>query len=126
MCSLDLERFHLSQAKINKSPQKQQPPRHKRGEKFLKGPIPYRWLSKAAEQGGKTLHVAIALWFLAGLKRTWTISLSRRTLEDFGVNRHSSYRGLKKLENIGLVSVVRRPGCLPKVTILDSENGNLA
>ena len=97
------------------------PPRHKPGEKFLKGPIPWAWLAKAAHQSGKALHVAIALWFLAGVKRKRTVALSGAVLRTLGVNRHSGYRGLAALEQAGLVSVERHPGRNPLVTILDAE-----
>ncbi len=93
------------------------PPRHRPGEKFLKGPIPWNWLSSAAREPGKALHVAIVLWLLAGIKRTRTIALSGSVLRGLGVNRHSGYRGLGSLEAAGLVSVVRHPGRNPVVTI---------
>ena len=35
-------------AKVSRHPINQVLPRHKRGEKFLKGPIPWNWLTKAA------------------------------------------------------------------------------
>ena len=94
------------------------PPRHRAGEKFLKGPIPWNWLAAAARQPGKALHVAIVLWFFAGVKRTGTVALSGAALRGFGVNRHAGYRGLAVLERAGLVSVARHPGRMPVVTIL--------
>lgn len=95
-------------------------PRHKAGERFLKGPIPWIWLSTAAELPGKALHVAIVVWFLAGVKRSRTVALSGSMLRGFGVKRHSGYRGLASLEQAGLVSVSRQSGRNPVVTILDA------
>ena len=43
-------------------------PRHRPGGHFLKGPIAWDWLCVAANQSGKALHVAIALWFLVCVK----------------------------------------------------------
>jgi hypothetical protein len=101
------------------------PPRHKQGEKFLKGPIPWSWLATAAQQPGRALHVAIALWFLAGMKRTRTVSLSGLVLRALGVNRHAGYRGLAALERAGLVAVIRQPGRNPVVTLQDvGETGD--
>lgn len=99
-----------------------QQPRHEihtriRG-KFLKGPISLGWLSAAAILPGKTLHVGIALWFLAGLSRSATVALSGRVLRLLGVHRHSGYRGLIHLEQSGLVSVVRHSGRNPIITLL--------
>ncbi len=90
----------------------------KRGKMFIKGPIPLGWITKAAGGGGKTLHVAIALWFLAGLKRSHTVALPQSKLRLFGVSRQASYRALCRLENAGLVSVARHPGRNPIVRIL--------
>jgi len=101
------------------SPNETKLPRHRLGEKFLKGPIPLLWLAAAAKQPGRALHVGIAVWFLAGIKRNAVIALSSSILVSFGVNRHAVYRGLKALERAGLVSVVRKPGRLPQVTLLD-------
>ena len=94
-------------------------PRHKLGEEFLKGPIPWRWLSMAAQLPGKALHVANALWFIAGIKKTRTIALSGKILKNMGINRNAAYRGLTALEETGLVSVIRRNGCNPVVTLND-------
>jgi hypothetical protein len=89
-----------------------------RGEWFLKGPVPWFWLSQAAVLPGRALHVGIALWLLAGMRKSATVSLSRRVLNDLGVSRHSGYRALKLLEGARLVAVSRRRGRLSRVTLL--------
>ena len=95
-------------------------PRHKVGQKFLKGPIPLDWLSLAATQPGKTLHVALALWFWVGLRKSCEVALSMAWLrKTFGMNRYAGYRGLAMLERAGLVSVVRHQGRKSLVTLLD-------
>ncbi len=101
------------------------PPRHKTHEKFLKGPIPWCWLQAAAETGRRTkaLHVAVAVWFLAGIGRSRTVRLPRTILRCMGVQRDAARRGLAALEAASLVSVTRPPGCAPIVTILDYPNG---
>lgn len=99
-------------------------PKHKNGEKFLKGPIPWdRWLSIAAKGSGrgKSLHVAMALWFLAGMNNKATVTLSGTVLKDLGVKRNAAYRGLNALERAGLVSVIRHNGRSPIVTILEQK-----
>jgi len=87
-------------------------------KKFIKGPIPFDWITKAAKAKGKTLHVGIALWFLVGVKRSRQVALSRSTLKQFGVGRQASYRALSRLESAGLLSVDRHPGRNPIMTIL--------
>ena len=94
-------------------------PRHKAGQKFLKGPIPLNWLSTAARQPGKACHVALGLWFWVGVKKSCEVALSMSWLKAiFGVSRYSGYRGLAALEKVGLVSVVRHRGRKPVVTVL--------
>ena len=93
--------------------------RSTRLKKFIKGPIPLAWITKAAGVEGKTLLFALALQYLAGLKRSRTVALSHSTQSLFGVGRHAFYRALLKLEEMGLISVDRHVGRSPVVTILD-------
>ena len=97
-------------------------PRHKQGERFLRGPIPWLWLCSAARQKGRAFHVAIALWFLAGLTSRRTIPLSNKVLKAFGVDRFAKSRALKTLEKANLISVERHAGRNPIVTILEFDN----
>ncbi len=117
----DPDRFRLP-SEMTSSPIRRpaKPPRHRSGEKFLKGPIPWSWLAKAAKQPGKALHVAVALWFWAGVKRSRQVPLSTAQLLKLGANRFSGYRGLKALERVGLVSVIRKQGRHSIVTLLES------
>jgi hypothetical protein len=100
---------------------KAKPPRPAPGEKFLKGPIPWSWLSNGSSLKGHALHVGIALWFLAGIKRSQSVALSNSVLQDLGVSRYSGYRALQSLESAGLISVDRHTGRNPVVTILDTR-----
>jgi hypothetical protein len=97
------------------------PPRHRAGEKFLKGPIPMSWLTLAAGLPGKALQVAVELWYWAGIKKSREVALSARWLSKMGVDRFSAYRGLAALEKSGLVSVLRHRGRKPIVTLLDAS-----
>jgi DNA-binding transcriptional ArsR family regulator len=103
---------------------KDRPPRHIPGEKFLKGPVPLTWLARAGQLPGKVVQVGIGLWFLAGLKHTRTVSLSSALLRSFGVDRSAKRRALGWLEQAGLISVERRPGRNPRVTLLDASNSD--
>jgi len=84
------------------------------------------WLSKAARLKGQALHVGMALWFLAGIKRNGTVALASSVVEDLGVSRYSEYRALRELEDAGLITVDRHTGRNPVVTILDAQEGNAA
>jgi hypothetical protein len=94
-------------------------PRHRPGEKFLKGPIPLKWLTLAASLPGKALHVAIALWFQGGVEKSATIRLNLSRLQVFGVERSAGSRALERLSARRLVTVAHRRGCAPIVTILE-------
>jgi hypothetical protein len=119
---MDLQRLSLPNRKITSNfKEKIKKTRYKKGEKFLKGPIPWDWLSKASQNPGKSLNVALAVWFLSGLNRSSTISLSGSVLRGLGVKRHAGYRALKSLEHAGLISVYRHKGRNPVVTILNEK-----
>lgn len=88
------------------------------GHYFIKGPIPLFWLFQAARLEGKVVNVAMAIWFKIGLQKTGdTVSLNLSRLKYFGVSRNSAAKALVKLENCGLVSVLRKPGSCPQVTV---------
>jgi hypothetical protein len=117
---IDLESLRLGGDDVL-APPKPKPilPRHRPGEKFLKGPIPLKWLTPAANLPGKAINVAFALWFQAGVERSATIRLNLSRLQDFGVERSAGSRALTMLATRGLVTVRQRPGCAPIVTILE-------
>ena len=119
---MDLQRLSLPNRKIHANlKEKIKQTHYKKGEKFLKGPIPWDWLSKASQNPGKSLNVALAIWFLSGVNRSNTVSLSGSVLRELGVKRHSGYRALKSLEGAGLISVYRHAGRNPVVTILNNR-----
>ena len=120
---IDPKKLSLPDKKVQGFLSSNLPPRHKRGEKFLKGPIPWKWLCRAAVLCGKAFQVAIAIWFLAGVHKRREIKLSGQAVEDLGVSRYACYRGLKLLEKAGLISVQRAPGRKAIVTILDFTEG---
>jgi hypothetical protein len=100
-------------------------PRHKTGQKFLKGPIPLDWLSTAAKLPGKSLHVAIAIWFTASLEKSCTVPLSNIAGLPFGLDRNAKYRALQWLENANLIRVERKLGRSPIVTLLEVDEGQI-
>ena len=102
------------------APAKARLPRHKPGQRFLKGPIPWEWLMTAARLPGHALHVAVLLWHLVGVKRSCMIRLSAKKALELGTSRSAAYRGLAVLERSGLVAVSRRRGRSPVVTLLES------
>ena len=122
----DLEQFraHGNRAVPPTAPKLKRQPLRRDGGRFLRGPIPLSWLAPAAVLPGKALHVAIALWFLSGLKRSSTVKLTGSLRSQFGILPDAGRRGLAALERAGLVFVERPPGCCPRVTILDAPPVN--
>src|SRR5262249_2891320 len=120
--SLEIENLALDHSEGFQVPrQLLKPPRHKSGDKFLKGPIPWNWITAAAKPKGKVLHVAMALWFLAGVKRSRKVKFSVSSLDDMGVDRFAAARALSVLEGLGLVSVVRKSGRKAIVTLQEAK-----
>ena len=93
------------------------PPRHRKGERFLRGPIPLPWLQRAATLPGKALAAGIALWFQAGLTKSARVEFCSKLRNGFGISRQAGYRALTALEGAGLVDVERRRGRCARVTL---------
>jgi hypothetical protein len=105
------------------------PPRHRQGERFLKGPIPWAWLEQALRLPGKALHVALLLWLEAGCRGSRVVSLCLAGKLPEGLNEQSARRGLRRLEGAGLVTVRHPPGHGLEVALNDlprsgREGGN--
>lgn len=93
-------------------------------KRFLKGPIPIDWLSKAAMLPGRALHVGVALWYLSGMEKSYTVKLSSKTAGLFGVDRFAKARALDAMEQAGLVRVERGKGKAPTITIIPPSTDN--
>lgn len=114
-----LDDLHFDQDKIRPIPAPPKKPR--RRERFIRGPIPAKWMERAACLPGKALHVATMVRYLDGFQGTGTVQLRPSVRDAYGVDRFASARALTRLEEAGLVSVARRRGAAPTVTILDEE-----
>ena len=85
---------------------------------FLAGPIPVTWLATAQRLGGSALAVGLAVWFKTRVESDGkAVPICPDLLARFGVQYHTGRRGLLALEQAGLVSVERRSGACPLVTI---------
>ena len=93
-----------------------------RGGRFVRGPIPLDWLEVAVPLGRKALHVAMAIWYCYGFKQEIVIKLTPTKLKPFGVTTETARTILHKFEAAGLVSVDRKRGRSPLVTIKPITN----
>jgi hypothetical protein len=131
MCPINLDNLKMPSTNITgkssgkpSSSNKLKLPRHKEGQRFLKGPIPMDWIIIASNLTGKALHVGIALWHLGGMKNTGEVKLSGKLRRKMGIQRTTGYNALDELENAQLVSVKRHRGRNPIVTILEVPQDN--
>lgn len=86
--------------------------------KFLKGPVPWDWIERAARLPGKALVVGLALWRLSGATKSTTIRLGNSEMSALGVDRSAKSRALKALAAADLISIDQKPGKMPVVTLL--------
>jgi hypothetical protein len=82
------------------------------GGRYVRGPIPLSWLSRAcALPGQRVLAVSLALWYVRGLRsKNHDLEVTADTWELFGVDAAARCRALKDLTNAGLVEVEDLPG----------------
>ena len=88
---------------------------------FIKGPIPYNWLSKANAQGGSTGVIATGLWFYVGLKKSSRFKIDHHLDKLSGVSRQTRQSALIKLERAGLIRLTNKAGNYPTVEILQDD-----
>lgn len=100
------------------------PPRHRVGEKFLKGPIPWTWLQGAAALPGRSLHIGVLLWQRVGCEKRRTIHFNQSEGRQFGLTVSSTRFGLRQLERAGLITIERPSGRRLVVTIQDTAKNN--
>jgi len=87
-------------------------------DRFIKGPIPLEWITRANALPGKAGAVGLALWFLVGVTGSRTIKLTGEVERIAACNRKTVYQALTALEGASLISVTRRSGARPTTTII--------
>jgi hypothetical protein len=98
------------------TPPKKKIPRHRRGETFIKGPIPYAWITSACRLPGSGLAVTMIYLFLDGRFRCPSQWGLEQLAKELHLAERSVRRGLHAAEKVGLLSVIRKPGCKPEVS----------
>jgi hypothetical protein len=99
------------------------PPRD-REHSFLAGPLDWRPLDRAADLGGRALHLWLVLNHRARLcrKRGWPLVINlKRVGIPHGFGEWAARRALWALEEARLVEVARQPGCAVEVTLLNPD-----
>src|SRR5262245_1386166 len=77
----------------------------RRRDRFVKGPVSWRWLVRAMGLPGKALAVGLMLWLQRGLtgRRTVHFCLARAAAE--GIPTTTARRAIRGLERAGLVEI---------------------
>jgi hypothetical protein len=99
------------------------PPRRRKADRFLKGPVPWPWLVRAMALPGKALAVGLMLWREAGCRRQRTVYFSLARAVADGIPTATARRAVWQLERAGLVTVYRKPGHGLEVTLNDGAAG---
>ena len=124
--AVNLDQFRLStkgaRAHYGTEPRTARPPRHCKGERFLRGPIPWPWLTRAMPLGRAPLATALVIWRLVGVKNSRTVHLTRSEWGCVG-GRRTVYRALDVLERAGLITVERHRGRGPMIEVREAPGG---
>jgi hypothetical protein len=118
----DLDRLRVSADLLGDASTRKGPPRHRLGDPFIKGPIPYAWIASACRLPGSGLHVAMSYRFYRSRfrfkrrGRRWGLPDVARGLR---ISNDSARRGLHAAELAGLLAVEREPGCKLAVSVLN-------
>jgi hypothetical protein len=122
---MDISDFKLQPATVQVQPAS--PARARRTELFLKGPVPMLWLAAASGVPRKNaLAAGIVVFHVAGIKRAdqgLTVTATRAK-EVLGLGKKAFQRGLRDLEERGLIRVERVNGRAAVVDIVwNPESG---
>src|SRR5262245_2916755 len=122
---LDLSRFAIPLEVFPSPTSARKPPRHRKGQWFLRGPVPWDWVVVAQRLPGEALALGLCLWREVGRCRRRTVTLCLRR-PGLPLGLQPARRALRCLEAAGLVSVIRKPGKGLEVTLLDvtPKNGD--
>jgi DNA-binding transcriptional ArsR family regulator len=97
----------------------------RRGQRFLKGPIPLPDIATAARLPGHALALFLAVHHQTALTGKPVVTLPARLLAELGVSRGAKSRGLQVLEKAGLVTVARSRGRAAKVQLKNHHRGGI-
>jgi hypothetical protein len=88
----------------------------------LRGPVPWAWWPAASRLGGTPLRVGAACWTVAGWRRRPRFGVWTNAWGEWGLSRFAVARGLRRLDDAGLIALQVRRGALPMVCILEAPD----
>lgn len=93
---------------------------HRHG-RFLKGPILMRELAIATRLSGQALALLLVVHHQTALAGKAMVTLPRGLLAQFGISKDAKARSLRRLEDVGLIRVVRSTGRAARVGLAVSQ-----
>jgi hypothetical protein len=109
----DLESFRLPESEVR--PARTPAKILKRREHFIK--VPFSWVERLSGASGQVIRLALLLLYLHWKSRGAPIKLANGMLKIDGIGRTTKWRALLELERRGLISIERRPGKSPWVSV---------
>jgi hypothetical protein len=89
----------------------------RRGQRFLKGPLPLPDIAIAARLPAQALALFLAVHHQTALTGKPSVTLPARLLADLGISRGAKSRALQALEKAGLVTVARSRGRAARIQL---------
>ena len=86
---------------------------------FLHPRIPLSWVLKLNEAGVAGLRVGYVLIYCFVLKGSNCIKLSKNLLNAFRISKNQKYRGLRELEELGLIEMRIKRGRQTQINLLN-------
>jgi hypothetical protein len=94
------------------------PTERKKPERYLRGPIPMRWIISAGELAGSSLLIGMVLWHFRSLRKNTELKIGIEDLSKFcNIHPDTVRRAINGLEDAGLISVERKIGCKNLITL---------
>lgn len=90
------------------------------------GHVPMDWLVTASNLPGKALAVGLAIWALAIAVKKQTIMLTPKAMDAFEIGAAAKSRAITHLVCAELISVERRRGRFPLVTLIVGDEASCA
>jgi hypothetical protein len=96
-----------------------------RAGRFLKGPIPLKWIRDHVQCA--TDRLLLTLRAHADMRRSNEVRVSADVLRDAGIyDRRTAYRALERLEASGALTVSRKRGRRPVISFSERHGGPLS
>jgi hypothetical protein len=83
--------------------------------------IPIPWLSEAFKLPFSAVRVGLACWFMDGCNRQNPFTLNRAVCRRFNISKWDKRRGLRRLEEAGLIQLQRRLGRLSLIGMVREQ-----